>query len=161
MNPTPFVTDRDPGAPGDRENALGTIAAARGVGDKLRVAVNEVTLEQSLFTAANEPLLKLAFLDLHPKSEKKWVDQIESAAEKDRPSAFLALFTSRTNPVRKGDYAKSLALALSPKDHDYVPDTILKLHKGDEATAREAYHNLIEAFEVPDYLQQAISELVA
>lgn len=154
------VTDRDPDAPGDRENALTALAAAHGVGNKLRVAVNEVTLEQSLFTAANEPLLKLAFLDVRPRSEKRWTEQIEELPVSDRPRAFLGLFNSETNPVRKGDYAQALALTLSPKDPDYVPDSMLKLHKGDEAAARKAYHQLIETFEVPDYLQQAISELV-
>lgn len=155
------VTDRDPSAPGDREENLRTLAASMGVGNKLSVAVNEVTLEQSLFTAANAPLLKAAFLDLHPKSEKKWVDQIESVTEAERPNAFLSLFTSRTNAVRKGDYAQSLAVALSPKDPDYVPDPILKLHNGNVEAAKKAYGEHIEAFEIPDYLQQAISELVA
>lgn len=155
------VTDRDPSAPGDREENLRTLAASMGVGNRLSVAVNEVTLEQSLFTAANAPLLKAAFLDLHPKSEKKWVDQIESVTEAERPNAFLALFTSQTNPVRKGDYAQSLAFVLSPKDPEYMPDTILKLHNGNVEAAKKAYGDHIEAFEVPGYLQQAISELVA
>lgn len=155
------VTDRDPSAPGDREEKLKTLAASMGVGNKLSVAVNEVTLEQSLFTAANAPLLKVAFLDLHPKSEKKWADQIEGVSEAERPNAFLSLFTSQTNPVRKGDYAQSLAFTLSPKDPEYVPDTLLKLHNGNADAARKAYGAHIEAFEIPNYLQQAISELVA
>ncbi|MCA1441273.1 AAA family ATPase [Ensifer sp. IC4062] len=155
------VTDRDPDAPGDREEALKTLAASMGVGDKLSVAVNEVTLEQSLFTAANAPLLKAAFLDLHPKSEKKWAGQIEGVPEAERPNAFLGLFTSRTNAVRKGDYAQSLAFALSPKDPEYVPNFILKLHDGNVEAAKKAYGDHIEAFEIPAYLQQAISELVA
>ncbi|EJB02328.1 putative ATP-dependent endonuclease of the OLD family [Rhizobium leguminosarum bv. trifolii WSM597] len=155
------ITDRDPNAPGDRVEKLQTLAATYGAAVHLRVSVNEITLEQSLFCPSNEAVLKAAFLDIRPGSGKKWSERIEAQGEADRPAAFRSLFTEQSNPVRKGDFAQALSYILSPKDTDYIPDFLLKQHPEDKGAAKTAYKAIVDAFEVPSYLATAISEIVA
>jgi putative ATP-dependent endonuclease of OLD family len=155
------VTDRDPAAPGDRVESLKTLAASYGAGTHLSVRVNEITLEESLFSAKNALMLKAAFLDVHPLSTKRWDERIEQVSESDRPAAFLSLFTDKSNAVRKGDFAQALSYVLSPKDGEYVPDLFVKQHSGNPDAAKVAYKESVDLFEVPAYLKNAIDDIVA
>ena len=154
------VTDRDPNSPGDRVEALTTLAASYGAGNRLSVRVNEVTLEESLYCEANAPLLRSAFLDVHPSSAKKWATRVEEVSPEARPAAFLGLFSDKTNPVRKGDYAQALSYVLSPKDTNFVPSDFLAANADDVDAARSAYKASLAEFQIPAYLAEAIDDIV-
>jgi putative ATP-dependent endonuclease of OLD family len=123
------ITDADPSVPGSRKDELDAFAVELNATDKLHVFTNQVTFEHELFTAANKALLKAVFLDLHPRSEARWNDEIEALAESAQPDAFLNLLL--TSKTRKGDFAQGIAGRL-------------------EAGA---------LFEIPEYLRQAITKI--
>jgi hypothetical protein len=126
---------------------------------------NAVTLEEALYLPENEVLLKATYLDLHPRSADKWKDRVEDQPLSERPAAFLGLFTSKTNPVRKGDYAQALAIRLETDAGNDIPDFLVPTNDKDtkEAALTEARANYAAAwdgFRVPDYLVSAVRALV-
>jgi len=125
------VTDSDPSVVGNRKAELEQKAAAWGTSAKLCVVTNAVTLEHDLFSWGNEALLKEAFLDVHPRSEEKWIMDVESNPPEVRASAFLQLL--KDTKTRKGDFAQRVAAHIEAGD----------------------------AFRVPDYLDQAIRTAAA
>lgn len=125
------VTDADPGSPGNRKSDLDALAAGWQVSDRLSVLTNAVTLEHELFAAGNDALLREVFLALHPQSIARWTGDIDGATAADRPQAFVDLLKSTR--TRKGDFAQQLAERI-------------------QAGA---------AFQVPDYLRQAILAVAA
>jgi putative ATP-dependent endonuclease of OLD family len=121
------ITDGDPGLEGDRKGHLEKIAKDIGAGTALTIQVNKSTLEQELFAAGNESLLKSSYLELHSKSEEKWISAIEAKAEADRPAAFLSLLAdSRT---RKGDLAQELARQIEAGQVFNVPVYLIEAIK--------------------------------
>ncbi|MQB35452.1 ATP-dependent endonuclease [Agrobacterium tumefaciens] len=156
------VTDRDPGVPSDRIATLQRIGAALGAGTDLVVRANDLSFEQSLYSIANAPLLRAAFLDVHPQSQKRWQSEIAEKAAGEQAVGFWDLFASKTNAVRKGDYAQALATLLTPKRDEHVPKTFTDDHKdaGNDA-AIAAYKAAIAAFEIPEYIRQALEDIVA
>ena len=101
------VTDADPTVPGNRKLDLEKLASDFGSASNLRVLTNQQTLEQELFAAGNERVLKEAFLALHPNSEADWSKGIESVSEGRRPGAFVELLKKKR--TRKGDLAQQIA----------------------------------------------------
>lgn len=159
------VTDKDPDVPGDRRKTLTEKAQGHGAEAVFEVFENAVTLEEALYLPENEALLKAAYLDLHPKSVDKWKERVEDKPPAERPASFLALFTSKTAPVRKGDYAQALAIRLENDAGDDVPAFLVPEH--DEhakeaalAQGRADYAAARDGFKVPDYLENAIRALV-
>jgi putative ATP-dependent endonuclease of OLD family len=102
-----IVTDADPSLPGNRKEDLEALAAEWDVAERLRVFTNRVTLEQELFAAGNEELLKRVFLRLHPRSLPRWTDEVASVAAAGRADAFVELLAEME--VRKGDFAQQLS----------------------------------------------------
>jgi len=117
------ITDADPSAPGNRKEDLEDLALIWGVSERLKVFTNSLTLEHELFLAGNARILKRAFLNLHPRSEEKWSNEIEQAAEEERAMNFLKLFTNTR--TRKGDYAQQLA-DLIEEENDFKVPSYLK-----------------------------------
>lgn len=159
------VTDKDPGVKGDRPQSLRDKARAYDALPFFSVHENAITLEESLYLRENETLLKAAYLDVRPGSRAKWEGEIESKPPAERPAEFLALFTAKSYPVRKGDFAQALANRLEKDLGDEVPDFLVPKHdEGEEkvahATALAAYVAARNAFKVPEYLEQAIRALV-
>ena len=101
------VTDSDPSAPGNRKEDLEALTAAWGVSNRLKVFTNAVTLEHELFVAGNEELLKRAFLGFHPQSANRWATDIEGAAPAERADGFVKLLVGTR--TRKGDFAQQLS----------------------------------------------------
>jgi putative ATP-dependent endonuclease of OLD family len=119
------VTDADPGLAGNRKTDLEALATGWGTSAALSVFTNEVSLEHELF-AGNEALLKKAFLDMCPRSDIRWTQDVEGTPWDGRANAFVALL--RNKRIRKGDFAQRLA----------------------------AFIEAGEEFQVPGYLEQAI-----
>lgn len=158
------ITDKDPEVQGDRRKNLETRAKEHGAAAVFAVFENTVTLEEALYLPQNEILLKAAYLDLHPRSAKKWKERVEDKPEAERAAGFLGLFTAETNPVRKGDYAQALASRLE-NDGDDAPGFLIPVHDegGEAAALAKAHADYIAArdgFKVPQYLEDAIRALV-
>jgi putative ATP-dependent endonuclease of OLD family len=156
-----ILTDRDPDAPGDREVSLTDFAAGLGAGNALIVRANQSSFEKELFTQTNAPLLKAAFFLIHPRSQNRWQRTIEGKPAEQRSQSFWKMFDSKTNPVRKGDYAQALASLLLPNPDDDVPANFQGLHPGDIAAATAAYAAARNAFEIPAYIRLALEDIVA
>ena len=118
------ITDADPSVMGDRKKSLEELATELGAKDALHVYVNQNTLEHELFSAGNEALLKLAFLEIHPRSVADWKSLIEDVAAGERPNAFLKLIKSKD--TRKGDLAQEIAARIEDGDAFQVPQYLDK-----------------------------------
>jgi len=117
------VTDGDPsdsGALSGRKDTLEALATMHGGSPALTVCENGTTLEQELFAAGNEAILKEVFLKLHPNSLLAWQDKIEAAAIADRSLAFLNLIKDKR--TRKGDLAQELAAKIVDGGTFLVPE---------------------------------------
>jgi putative ATP-dependent endonuclease of OLD family len=117
------VTDGDPsdsGALSGRKTALESLATKHDASSLLTVYENATTLEQELFAAGNEAILKKVFLKCHPRSLSDWQTKIEAVAATDRPSAFLNLIKDKK--TRKGDFAQELAATILDGDAFVVPE---------------------------------------
>lgn len=99
-----------------RKAALDEIAAQLDAPDLFRTVINTYSLETELIRAGNEPVLKVVYLKLHPKSEAKW-DTAVSLAGDDQAAAIQSLFDT----TRKGDFAQLLAEAISATPTFIVP----------------------------------------
>lgn len=121
------VTDGDPEVRGDRKAALKETATALSAEAALSVFTNSVTLEHELYSAGNAALLKEIFLELRPRSEARWQDDVGSKPAKDQAQAFTDLFANVKLP--KGDFAHAL---------------VARIEQG-------------AAFVVPEYLKEAIA----
>lgn len=154
------VTDKDPVVPGDRKKKLENRAKEHDATIVFSVFENTVTLEETLYLPENVILLKAAYLDLHPKSAKKWKERVEDKPEVERASGFLGLFTAESNPVRKGDYAQALANRLENDGGDDVPAFLTSGASDDKEAAKAAYTVARAGFKVPAYLEDAIRALV-
>lgn len=101
------MTDRDPQLAGNRAATLDALADGFGAQPKLKVYNNAVTLEHELFAAGNEAMLREVFVELHPRSARRWDREISALPPNDRPGAFVGLLSAME--VRKGDFAQALA----------------------------------------------------
>lgn len=127
---------KDDTTPGqDRKTAYETkfaSAVARGI---FHVCVGEYTLEADLFgQATNEPLMKKAYLELHSKSEDKWLKVVSNAGitPTDRSAAFRKAMREETIDIEKGDFAHLIAEAIelevesSGKPPEFIVPTYIR-----------------------------------
>lgn len=124
------ITDEDPSVLGDRKIKLDEKAKEHNAAHLLNVYVSDITLEYSIYSAANEATLKAAFLDIHNRSEEKWDRIVAGATNADKANGFLSLF-DKDNNVKKGDYAQALAAQIDGGMNftipNYLEEAILKL----------------------------------
>lgn len=138
------LTDEDPPLEGsetksiNRTGDLESIATNFKAEDILRVETSKYTLEATLLTGAgeNNRILRKAFLEQHPKSEKKW-DAIEEAKEPSREMyRRLQVKKSAENlDIRKGQFAHDIAIAIA--ESGVVFDCPTQLKAAIEAAAEE------------------------
>lgn len=83
---------------------------------------NEVTLEHALYSAGNADLLREVFLELHPRSQARWDDEVLALPEAGRANGFVDLLKSVGE--RKGDFAQSLAERIAQGRPFTVPQYI-------------------------------------
>tara|TARA_R110002072_G_scaffold273000_1_gene433265 strand:- start:6132 stop:7961 length:1830 start_codon:yes stop_codon:yes gene_type:complete len=109
-------------APGERrKHDLAKLAADKGAADLLDVCVNTYSLETELVAAGNAVYMKEVYLDLHPRSEKKW-DEAAGQVGDARAKAIQELFKN----TPKGDFAQLLAEKIASGESFIVPDYIRK-----------------------------------
>ncbi|WP_328706928.1 ATP-dependent nuclease [Clavibacter zhangzhiyongii] len=85
-------------------------AVQRGI---LHVTVGERTLEADLFgPEPNDPLLKAAFLEMHPRSRTSW-EAVASGDPSGRAKRFRKAMNDKTLDLGKGDFSQIVAEALS------------------------------------------------
>ena len=121
------VTDGDKGAakegkswPGETRKAdLQAFVTGVGADDALDVFINTYSLEPDLVSAGNAELMKRVYLELHPKSEKKWDAAISKTGD-EQAKAIQDLFET----TRKGDFAHILADKIAEGEDFSVPDFI-------------------------------------
>jgi putative ATP-dependent endonuclease of OLD family len=118
------VTDADPALPGSRKTDLEAQAAGWGTAAKLSVFTNAMTLEQELFDAGNQALLKTAFFALYPRSEVLWTSNIDAVQPNDRATAFVELL--KTKQTRKGDFAQRIAELIEAGETFEVPEYLAR-----------------------------------
>jgi putative ATP-dependent endonuclease of the OLD family len=113
-----IVTDRDPDPGGEvnpspvttRKELLERFAAKIGAADQLCVFDSDYTLEADLLgLPINEPLLRAAYLEQHPKSDAKW-DEIATA--KNPAAALHDRLRSEKAFIGKGEFAHNLAMRI-------------------------------------------------
>ncbi len=124
------ITDGDPEVAGDRKEGLESYAKEIKAGGVVEVFQNERTLEHELIEAGNLGIMKLAFLDVHPRSEQDWVDKVDGVAQGKQADALLALMKAKR--TRKGDLAQALAQQIQAdpttfKTPQYIQDAILRV----------------------------------
>lgn len=125
------ITDNDPSVPGNRKADLEKRAREWGVEKRLHVFTNDVTLEHELLGAGNERMLRQVFLSLYPRSEARWVEEVEGVPPCARADAFVTLLKEKR--TRKGDLAQQLADAIERNGDfctpDYLEDAIREASK--------------------------------
>lgn len=92
----------------DRKTAYETKFADSVRQGILHVCVGDYTLEADLFgQSANEPLMKSAYLDLHPNSADKWIGvaSVAGADPMTRSAVFRNAMREETIDIEKGDFA--------------------------------------------------------
>lgn len=112
------ITDKDPGAPGDRVTQLTDLAAELGAQGQLQIEAADITLEASIFSAGNEAHLRTGFLAQRPQSQEAW-DEMMATPEEGRAAAMLKLLTDKR--IAKGDLAQHLAGAIEAQEPFTVP----------------------------------------
>lgn len=92
-------------APGEgRKASLEKLANDLGASAYFAAVVNTYSLETEFAIAGNKDLLKSVYLELHPKSERKWDEAIAKTGD-EQARAIQSIFES----TRKGDFAQILA----------------------------------------------------
>ena len=122
------ITDADPTVLGNRKLNLENLAATHGVPQALTVLTNQHTLEHEIFEAGNEAFLKSVFIRMHRNSSRDWINQIESVAAQDRPTAFLKLIEAKK--TRKGDLAQAIASRIAAGEPFVVPAYLAEAIRG-------------------------------
>ena len=126
----------------DRKTAYETKfadAVERGI---LHVCVGDYTLEADLFgQPANEPLMKAAYLGLHPNSVDKWTSVVCAAGKNPltRSANFRKAMREEAIDIEKGDFAHLVV--------DAIESEILESGNA-------------PAFTVPTYIQDAINAVL-
>lgn len=148
------VTDGDNEAGQARRESFESAYADAVVDGRLKVCVGGTTLEAEMFALAdNEAVLKSAFLDLHPRSAKKWTDVAEAAADKT-PAERAALFAAA---IGKNAAAEALSLDLSKGDFAHLVAEALDGTGAADGTSDGTQPML----EIPAYLTEAIDAVSA
>lgn len=105
----------------ERKTNLEKLAKVLDASGSFAAVVNTYSLETELAMAGNVDLMKLVYLELHPKSETRWEDAVTKTGD-EKAVAIQQLFES----TRKGDFAQILAEKLNDKTSFSVPPYITK-----------------------------------
>ncbi|MCQ9148084.1 AAA family ATPase [Ochrobactrum sp. BTU2] len=112
----------EPPIPGEaRKAALEALADSLGAADHIAVVTSTYSLETELLEGGNEPIMRKAFLELHPKSKKKWESAVALSGD-ERAKRIHSIFKT----TRKGDFAQILARLIEDGEDFKVPDYIAK-----------------------------------
>ncbi|UPJ44982.1 AAA family ATPase [Bradyrhizobium sp. 40] len=106
--------------PGERrKQALEQLAVTLKGTNHLTVVTSTYSLETELLEAGNDAILERAFLELHPRSKKKWQSAVKLSGD-ERASRIHAIFKN----TRKGDFAQILARLIEDGSPFTVPKYI-------------------------------------
>jgi putative ATP-dependent endonuclease of OLD family len=87
-----------------------------GASDYFAAVTSTYSLESELIEAGNANILEKAYLELHPRSRRKWRDAVNLSGD-DRARAIYAIFKK----ARKGDFAQILARLIEDGETFTVP----------------------------------------
>jgi putative ATP-dependent endonuclease of OLD family len=110
------VTDSDKGRGRARKAAYEAKYTQACATDTLTVHVGTTTLEADIFSIVdNAPILRRAYLELHPRSHLKWQTMADAAPEDQagRAAYFHEQLAGDVLDIGKGDFAHVIAEALS------------------------------------------------
>lgn len=114
------AADADGLIPGERRRqALEKLVSGLGAIDYFTAVTSTYSLESELIEAGNADLLEKAYLELHPRSKKKWRNAMKLKGD-ERAAAIHRIFKN----ARKGDYAQVLARLIEDGEKFVVPPYI-------------------------------------
>jgi putative ATP-dependent endonuclease of the OLD family len=103
--------------PGEkRKSSLEKCVKELGASDYFAAITSTYSLESELIEAGNVEILEKAYLELHPRSKKKWRKAIELEGD-ERAKAVHEIFKN----ARKGDFAQLLARLIEDGEEFKVP----------------------------------------
>ncbi|KAA3509200.1 ATP-dependent endonuclease [Agrobacterium rosae] len=107
----------DPVIPGERrKKEFDDLATSLGGIDHFRAITSIYSLETELIEAGNVDILRNVYLDLHPRSRRKW-DKAVALSGDARAKAIHKIFKT----TRKGDFAQMLAKRIEDGEAFKVP----------------------------------------
>lgn len=104
-----------------RKRSLDGVATRLGAEELFTVVINDYSLETEFVRAGNAALLKMVYLQLHPRSEAKW-DATIALDDDAQAVAIQKLFET----TRKGDFAQLLAEEINADKAFLVPDYLAR-----------------------------------
>ncbi|MCZ8186207.1 MAG: AAA family ATPase [Beijerinckiaceae bacterium] len=111
------IEDDEAIIPGERRKAaLEKLAADMSANDIFAAITSTYSLEAELIEAGNAAILEKAYLELHPRSKKKWQNAVSKSGD-DRARAIHKIFKA----ARKGDFAQVLARLIEDGETFTVP----------------------------------------
>lgn len=111
------IEDDEAIIPGERRKAaLEKLAADISANDIFVAITSTYSLETELIEAGNAAVLEKAYLELHPRSKKKWQNAVSKSGD-DRAHAIHKIFKA----ARKGDFAQVLARLIEDGETFTVP----------------------------------------
>ncbi|TKV70629.1 AAA family ATPase [Rhizobium sp. AU243] len=109
-----------PAIPGEqRKREFDDLARELGGIDHFKAIASTYSLETELIEAGNVDILRNVYLDLHPRSRRKW-DKAVALSGDARAKAIHKIFKT----TRKGDFAQILAKRIEDGEAFKVPDYI-------------------------------------
>ena len=109
------VTDGDSGPGVERRNDIEAAFPAHVASGCLTVKVGATTLEAELYAAVgNEPVLRAAFMEQHPRSGQKWDELCPPGTDDpaERAKIFSKALKDKDLDLGKGDFAQVIAQLL-------------------------------------------------
>lgn len=114
------IEDDEAVIPGERRKAaLEKLAKDMSANDRFTAITSTYSLETELIEAGNAAILEKAYLELHPRSKKKWQNAVAKTGD-DRARAIHKIFKA----ARKGDFAQVLARLIEDGEAFTVPSYI-------------------------------------
>jgi len=111
------IEDDEALIPGERRKAaLEKLTKDMGANDMFAAITSTYSFETELIEAGNAAILEKAYVELHPRSKKKWQSAVAEAGDK-RARAIHAVFKA----ARKGDFAQVLARLIEDGETFAVP----------------------------------------
>lgn len=111
------IEDDEAVIPGERRKAaLEKLAKDTGASGVFAAVTSTYSLETELLDAGNTKILEKAYLELHPRSKRKWRNAVAKTGD-DRARAIHKIFKA----ARKGDFAQILARLIEDGESFEVP----------------------------------------
>jgi putative ATP-dependent endonuclease of OLD family len=108
---------------GDPNETPSRIIDALEVLGEINVKVSKHTLEADLFRAGNENFLKTIYLEIHPRSAGKWMDNIESLEDEiDKKSSEFVFLIEK----KKGELSQKICEKIEAGEPFIVPPHIVQ-----------------------------------